>query len=103
VSDAAVTIAINLAYILERGAEGSHILFRLDDIRRALAARSKGDLDTAAHEEAERLVRSVASLPSLELQRDLIEGLDDERRDLLIRRYFEFIDEYVASHGHALH
>lgn len=96
-------IAINLAYILERGAEGSHVLFRVDDIRHALEDGADSAMDSAAQAEAERLVRSLAALPSLELQRDLIEGLDNDRRDLLIRRYFEFIDEYVASHGHALH
>lgn len=101
--DQVESIAVNLTYILERGVEGSHVLFRVDEIRQAFrgAASARPELATASAE-AQALVRSLASLPSLGEQRSLIDTLPDAQRDLLICLYFEFLDQYVAKHGRVL-
>ena len=94
-------IALNITYIVERGVEGSHLLFHTDEIRHAFrdAQQREEALRRGNSDEAHALVKTLTALPSLDAQRNLIDTLPDEQRDLLICLYFEFLDQYVAKHG----
>ena len=97
--DAAVEIARDLTYILERGTQGSHVLFSPEEIRDAFALAHLGDQAEGDAEEAEDLVKTVAGTIGLEARAFFIGTLSRYQRGLLIRRYFEVLDDFAANHG----
>lgn len=91
-------VAINLTYVIEQGAQGSHLLFDNEEIRHAFANRERlPSLDEAPAESLREAVRSLALLPSRKERRGVIEALPERERDLLILFYFRVIDEYLAD------
>lgn len=97
--DAAVEIARDLTYILERGTQGSHVLFSPEEIREAFALAHLEEQRLADVSEAEELVKTVAATVGIEARAFFIGRLTPHQRGLLIRRYFEVLDDFAANHG----
>ena len=90
--------AVTLAYILEQGARGSHILFENDEIRHAFVVMKQSPtFDESSVHGVQDLVRHLAALPTLDQKRQLIENLAEPERDLLILLYFQFLDRFLAG------
>lgn len=102
--DVVETIAFNLTYILEQGAQGSHLLFRNSEIRRAFDVLADlGEVETAALQSVEGVVKHLATLPTIDQKRALVERLSEVDRSLLIVFYFQFLDRFIADKKPALH
>jgi hypothetical protein len=104
VKDAVEVMAEHLSYILEQGTQGSHVLFENEQIRHAFRALDRlTTVDEDSLEGVRSAVRDLANLPTLEQKRDLIDGLPELHRDLLILFYFQFIDRLLSDRRNTLH
>jgi hypothetical protein len=98
VKDEVEAAAVSLAYILEQGARGSHVLFENDEIRHAFVRMGQTpSFDASCLDGVQDLVRHLAALPTLDQKRQLIENLAEPERDLLILLYFQFLDRFLAG------
>ena len=91
VNDAVESLAVNLTYILEQGAQGSHLLFENDEIRRAF---DTDPVDDSALDGVRGMVRDLATLPTIERKRTFVEALSEEQRSLLIVLYFQYLEQW---------
>src|SRR5262249_19164633 len=91
--DAVEVMAEHLSYILEQGTQGSHVLFENEQIRHAFdALEVLSTIDDNSLEAVRGAVRDLATLPTPELQ-----------RDLLILFYFQFLDRLLSDRRNTLH
>jgi hypothetical protein len=97
-------VAVNLTYILEQGARGSHLLFETEEIRHAFGMLERLDaVDEGSLERVQEMVRTLAGTPTLSGQRSLIASLPEIQRDLLILFYFQFLDRFISDRQPTIH
>jgi len=94
-----------LQYIIEQGHRGNHVLFEPEEIRRAFR-RDTGELlelEPGKIRTINKTINKIIRAADAETQRDLISGLEDDLRDLLVLLYFQMIDRNLSEEGVTKH
>lgn len=84
-----------LEYMIELGANGSHVLFENERIKQAFKKREE-DLAHIGNEslsEVREAVNQVLNIPDFEGKKDYIRSLEPEIQDVLIYLYFQMIEK----------
>jgi len=84
-------------YLFNQSAQGVHVLFDNADIRRVLS-RPTEDVDFFTFENVEKiqnLLFKFVSQSSLEEKKAFLEKLDPETYDLLLRTYFNIVENSI--------
>jgi hypothetical protein len=91
-----------LESLLQQSALGHHLLFDREAIREALASDSqkevpKADLNTETLAKVQKILNDLIEKPTLLAQQCFIRDLDPESYQLLIRTYFNIVENTVRA------
>src|SRR5438270_11026288 len=84
-------------YLFSQSAQGLHILFDNADIRRVLS-RPTEEMDFFTFENVDRVQKLLSDFiakETLQAKRDFLEKLDQETHDLLLRTYFNIVENSI--------
>lgn len=79
-------------YILEQSARGHHVLFEIDEIRRAFQPLDEDDKEDA---EAEKHIENLILQPTLLSKKVYLENLSPEMYDHVVRTYFSIVENNI--------
>lgn len=77
-------------YLIEQSAQGNHILFTPDTIKR-VAANPEGTGDAEAVAETERLLEQMILCPTIDHKRAFLANLDPDTYDEVARLYLSIV------------
>jgi hypothetical protein len=78
-------------YILEQSANGNHLLFSSETIKR-LAYKTMGEPESRLRlENGERLLEQMILKPNLTLKKEFLEALDTDSFEDVVRVYFNIV------------
>ncbi|HLB59589.1 MAG TPA: hypothetical protein VJL87_05860 [Bdellovibrionota bacterium] len=84
-------------YLISQSVQGHHILFDVDEIKKVF----KEDLSTAIPmdrlEEAKQFLSELINQPSIKAKREYLERLPEDIRHLLIRTYFNILENSICQ------
>ena len=86
-------------YLFDQSANGFHILFDNDTIRRVLSTPTE-NLDFFTFENSARIQKLLSEFiarPSIQAKRNFLETLDQETHDLLVRAYFNIVENTIFA------
>jgi hypothetical protein len=94
-----------LEYVLHLGAQGNHILFDNDRIRKAFAKEEDelASLGNQRVEEVREAIRNILAIPEFENKKDYISSLPAEIQDVIIYLYFQMIEKSIHLHQKNIH
>ncbi len=94
-----------LQYVIEQGRHGIHVLFEPEEIRRAFERDTNelSELEPGKVKRVNRTINEIIRATDAETQRNLILGLDEDLRDLLVLLYFQMIDRNLSEEGITKH
>ncbi len=78
-------------YLLDQSAQGNHVLFDLDIVRKVFTIPSKPMLEKDAYE-VEHHIEKMISLQSLDKQKAYLELLPEEVLYRVIKTYFNIVE-----------
>jgi hypothetical protein len=84
-------------YLFSQSAQGLHLLFDNEDIRKVLS-RPTEDLDFFTFENVDRIQKLLGDFitkTSLEAKRTFLERLDRDTYELLLRTYFNIVENSI--------
>ena len=86
-----------LEYMIHLGAQGNHILFDNDRIRKAFAKEEEelAYLGIELTGQVRDAIRNVLSIPEFESKKDYISSLPSDVQDVLIYLYFQMIEKTI--------
>ena len=88
-----------IQYIIRQSMNGLHILFDNDTIKKYL--RDKDDendiFDESTSKRTESLLERFMSTPTITAKKMFFKDLDEEEKSLLIRTYFNIVENNVLS------
>jgi hypothetical protein len=84
-----------MRYLIDLGIRGTHPLFEPEEIRSAFNrdVAELVDMKPATIEEINKVVHNILQAPDIESQKDVIQDLKSDTRDLIVRLYFQMIDQ----------
>jgi hypothetical protein len=86
-------------YLFDQSANGVHILFDNETIRRVLSVPTE-NLEFFTFENSTRIQKLLSdfiSKPSLKEKRNFLQTLDQETYDVLVRAYFNIVENSIFS------
>ena len=92
-------------YLFSQSAQGLHILFDNADIRRVLSQPTE-ELDFFTFENVDRIQKILSEFvgkSSLRAKMDFLEKLDQDTYDLLLRTYFNIVENSIFEQGSLKH
>ncbi|HBQ21952.1 MAG: hypothetical protein A2Z91_01160 [Deltaproteobacteria bacterium GWA2_38_16] len=111
--EASETIKFNqLEYIFAQSAKGNHILFDPDQIKKVFSQVSPigiapGNYLTGLNmkqlQQMKHLVDTLIHQPTLLLKQQFIRGLSEESRELIIRAYFNILENNLYANKEFVH
>lgn len=78
-------------YLLEQSAQGNHLLFDENTIRRIAPQLGRKEERSERLERAEKLLEQMILCPSISSKRNFLENLDSETYDDVARVYFNIV------------
>jgi hypothetical protein len=84
-------------YLFDQSAQGHHVLFDNEDIKRVLS-RPTEEMDFFTFENVDKVQKLLGDFlgqNSLKQKRAFLEKLDQETHDLLIRTYFNIVENSI--------
>ena len=93
-----------IQYIIQQSMNGYHVLFDNETIKR-FCNIGKNDDDIFDEQKArttEKLVEIFMSTPTINGRKIFFEGLPEEEKSLLIRTYFQIVENNVLAKKNAL-
>lgn len=84
-------------YLFDQSSKGVHVLFQNEDIKRVLSSPTE-DMDFFTFENVERiqtLLSNFVAQESLQAKLGFLEDLDQETYDLLLRTYFNIVENSI--------
>ncbi len=84
-------------FLFSQSAQGFHLLFENEEIRRILS-RPTEDLDFFSFENVDRIQKLLGDFitkTTLQAKRDFLEKLDTETYELLLRTYFNIVENSI--------
>jgi hypothetical protein len=88
-------------YLFSQSAQGLHLLFDNEDIRKVLS-RPTEDLDFFTFENVDRIQKLLGDFitkTTLEAKRTFLERLDRDTYELLLRTYFNIVENSIYEQG----
>jgi hypothetical protein len=92
-------------YLFNQSAQGYHILFDNKEIRRILS-RPTEDLDFFSFENVQKIQKILSDFiakTSIQSKQDFLERLDKETYELLLRTYFNIVENSIYESGSEKH
>jgi hypothetical protein len=92
-------------YLFNQSAQGLHLLFDNDDIRKVLSQPTE-ELDFFSFENVDRIQKLLGDFitkTSLEAKREFLEKLDRETYELLLRTYFNIVENSIYEQDRLKH
>jgi hypothetical protein len=92
-------------YLFSQSAQGHHVLFDNATIRRVLS-RPTEEMDFFSFENVDRIQKLLGEFiekNSLQAKRDFLEKLDGATHDLLLRTYFNIVENSIFEKNTAKH
>jgi len=96
---------IRFQYMIELGLRGIHPVFEPEEIRSAFDRNIEdlANVGPGTVSEINEAIRNILQAPDLESQRDLIQELDNDVRDILVHLYFQVIDRNLIEGNPSKH
>ena len=97
-----------LEYILAQGTFGVHLLFENDQIKKVFS-KKLDDLDIPENysdekvKNVEALMEEFISVPSISARKAFFNALTESEQDMIIRSYFNIIENNILSEGRLQH
>lgn len=91
-------------YLFDQSANGFHVLFDNETIRRVLSSPTE-DMDFFTFENTKKVQKILGDFlakPSLEAKKSFLETLDEETHELLIRTYFNIVENSIFERNDLL-
>ncbi len=92
-------------YLFNQSAQGLHLLFDNANIRRVLSQPTE-DMDFFTFENVDRIQKLLSDFiakESLQSKLEFLEKLDQETYDLLLRTYFNIVENSIFEQGKLKH
>ncbi len=92
-------------YLFNQSAQGYHVLFDNREIRRVLS-RPTEEIDFFSFENVQRIQKILSEFiakGSIQSKMDFLENLDRETYDLLLRTYFNIVENSIYESGSDKH
>ena len=92
-------------YLFSQSAQGLHILFDNADIRRVLS-RPTEEIDFFTFENVNRVQKLLSDFiakETIQAKQAFLEKLDQETHDLLLRTYFNIVENSIFEQGSLKH
>jgi hypothetical protein len=92
-----------IEYLIGQSIQGNHVLFDVDSVRRIF--RNQGhEVDATSESYAvEHHIERMIEQPTLEQKRAYLEGLDSETFDLVVRTYFNIVENNLYENKGITH
>lgn len=92
-------------YLLQQSAQGNHVLFDSEELRRVLVATEAGQFTLNEQEayEVEPYLERLLEEPTIERKRAFLEGLDRPLFERLVRTYFSIVENNLYDTSEARH
>lgn len=79
-------------YLISQSIQGNHVLFDADSVRRAFIEPNVDVFDESLAYSVEPHIERLILLPTLEQKRAYLDGLDIRTREIVIRTYFNIVE-----------
>ena len=92
-------------YLFNQSAQGHHVLFDNANIRRVLSHPTE-EMDFFSFENVDRIQKLLSEFiekNTLQAKRDFLEKLDAETYDLLLRTYFNIVENSIFEQNPSKH
>ena len=92
-------------YLFSQSAQGLHVLFDNEDIRRVLS-RPTEEMDFFTFEnvdKVQKLLSDFIARETLQAKKDFLSRLDQETHDLLLRTYFNIVENSIFEQANLKH
>lgn len=89
-------------YLLEQSAQGNHVLFGLDVVRKVFASPALSMTDSEAHE-VEQHIEKIITLENLEKQKAYLEQLPEPMLHSVVKTYFNIVENNLFENGSTRH
>jgi hypothetical protein len=91
-------------YLIGQSIQGNHVLFDVATLRRVLGgAELEGEIDEQDAYAVEHHIERLILKPSLEEKRAYLEGLSAETYDLVVRTYFNIVENNLYESAQTRH
>jgi hypothetical protein len=80
-------------YLIQQSVNGNHVLFSADEVRRVFETNS--EVSTGESYQVEHHIEKIMEQPTLTQKRIYIETLDSGTLDLVIRTYFNIVENSI--------
>jgi hypothetical protein len=95
-----------IEYLIKQSLNGHHFLFEKNQLAHILKARPSNDINfhsEETHKEAHLLLCDLLSQQSLEDKRSFLKVLDDRQTEILVRTYFQVIENTILKSNFVKH
>lgn len=89
-------------YLLEQSAQGNHVLFGLDIVRKVFEIPSVPMSEGEAHE-VEHHIEKMITLESIEKQKAYLELLPESTLHCVVKTYFNIVENNLFENGSTKH
>lgn len=92
-------------YLFNQSAQGLHLLFDNENIRRVLSSPTE-DMDFFSFENVQKIQKILSDFiakSSLQSKMEFLENLDQDTYDLLLRTYFNIVENSIYEKGPEKH
>lgn len=98
--------ARQVEYLIQQSAQGNHVLFDAETLRRIFRRNGAPDEASFSAEDAyavEHHVEKLISEPSLEIKRAYLEALPPATFEQVVRTYFSIIENCIYENAKEMH
>ncbi len=89
-------------YLLEQSAQGNHVLFGLDIVRKVFASPAISMSEVEAYE-VENHIEKMITLENIEKQKAYLEQLSEPTLCLVVKTYFNILENNLYENGSTRH
>lgn len=89
-------------YIISQSSQGNHLLFDLEVVRRAFAAKS-APMNAKESEEIEKHIEKLMGIEALRSQRSYLEQLPEKVLFRVVKTYFNIVENTVFESSTVRH
>lgn len=89
-------------YLIKQSAQGNHVLFDLDTVRRVFSMKIESMNETEARE-IEAHIETLITLENLEKQKSYIRTLSEKSLHRVIKMYFNIVENNLFETGAVRH